>query len=127
MHNVSTPKFISSCMVLCTCSIISGHSQSDTLLLNNGDTITGDIQEINETTLAIKPAYAPLINIDKKAIKSFSTNQSRNWTIKKSAHDANTENNAVAELSAIPQHVLVNGENITIEELRLSSLATKPK
>jgi hypothetical protein len=127
MRNAIAPKLISVFIMLWALSILCIQSQADTVLLTNGDSITGDIQEINDTTLAIKPAYAPLINIDKNSVKSFATNQSRNWKIKKSESEDAIESSTKAELSTTSQHVLVNGEIFTVDDIMLSSTVTKPK
>ena len=50
---------------------MGGNCLADTVWLTNGDRISGEIQELNETSLTIKTDYNPSINIKLDAINSL--------------------------------------------------------
>jgi len=120
MRKITATKLILPFTLFVVSTATTYNCLADTVWLINGDTITGEIQELNDTTLNIKPAYAPLIGIEKTAVKSFTTEQSRTWQIN------NNETNAKAESSTKPQSILLNGEVFTIGELKLNPTAAKP-
>jgi len=111
--------------------LMSGVVFADTVLLINGDTITGDIQELNTETLTIKPSYSAVIVIDKSAVKSFSTELNRVW--KRNAKYLLSKNStpenqiAKAEFSNTPKTIIVNGETLSIAELTFPTITVKPE
>ena len=64
--------FASLCM-LAALSVVSLNNYADTVLLANGDRISGEIQQLDNTSLNIKTDYSATIDIKLDAISSFST------------------------------------------------------
>ena len=114
-HQIATLSFISAC------SFMSITSAADTILLTNGDRISGEIQELNETSLTIKTDYNPSINIKLDAINSFSTDQYHHWKIHQ------TQREVKIEPSTKPHHVIINNEPVHISALILANTLTTAK
>ncbi|HSC68036.1 MAG TPA: DUF481 domain-containing protein [Cellvibrio sp.] len=101
-------------------SLIAHHSVADIVLLTNGDRISGDIQQLDEKSLTIKPDYAPTFAIERGAIRSFTTSTAKVWQIQTRAHSAK-----ISE-STTPGQVLLDGVSVAINDLRLSIKKTEP-
>jgi len=59
--------------MLAALSVVSLNNYADTVLLANGDRISGEIQQLDNTSLNIKTDYSATIDIKLDAISSFST------------------------------------------------------
>lgn|GEM_PF-1089045 len=114
-HLITVLSFIS------VCSCMSMTSAADTVLLTNGDRISGEVQELNETSLTIKTDYNPSINIKHDAINSFSTDQYHHWRIHQTQHEVKVEH------STKPHHVIINNEQVHISALILANTLTTAK
>ncbi|AAN53200.2 DUF481 domain-containing protein [Shewanella oneidensis MR-1] len=90
---------------------LSGQSLADSVLLRNGDKITGEIKSFDEEHLVIKPSYSPKISIERSAIKSFETNHNQHWSINR------TLQNVSIRSSDLDGFVLVNNRQTPISEL----------
>lgn len=89
-------------------------ARADTLLLTNGDRISGELIELNSTTAKIKTSYAGTVSLDIEAIQSFLTDKAQHWQINlKSRHLLIHENDQRG-------HVTVDGHKIAISNLRLA-------
>ncbi|GIU33589.1 DUF481 domain-containing protein [Shewanella hafniensis] len=93
---------------------LSGQSLADTVLLRNGDRITGEIKNFDEEHLIIKPNYSPKITIERSAIKSFETTQNHYWSINRTLHDVSIQ------YSDLDGFVLVNNRQTPISDLVFS-------
>ncbi|HOY22200.1 MAG TPA: DUF481 domain-containing protein [Cellvibrio sp.] len=114
--------FKSSCSVaLLGVSFLSASSFADTLLLTNGDRISGEIQALNDTSLTIKTDYNPSISITLNAISSFSTEKYLDWKIRQ------TQNHVKIEQSNQSHNVLINNELVPINTLSLANTLAEPK
>ncbi|MGL6123606.1 MAG: DUF481 domain-containing protein [Shewanella sp.] len=91
---------------------------ADTVLLKNGDKITGEIKSFNKTHLSIKPSYSPKIAIKRSAIHSLETTQQQHWSINR------TLQNVRIQSSEQEGFVLVNHQQTPILELMSSDLTT---
>ncbi len=88
-------------------------ARADTLLLANGDRISGELLELSPNTVKIKTSYAGTLSLDINAIQSFHTDKPQHWQINlKPGHLLIQEN-------AHPGHVTVEGHKIAIRDLRL--------
>ncbi|MCT8863990.1 DUF481 domain-containing protein [Shewanella xiamenensis] len=90
---------------------LSGQSLADTVLLRNGDKITGEIKSFDEAHLVIKPSYSPKISIERSAIKSFETTKNQHWSINRTLQDVSIKS------SELDGFVQVNNKQIPISEL----------
>jgi len=118
MHSIYSLKLCRSrltCLIIVGLGFMSIASVADTILLTNGDRISGDIQELNETTLIIKTDYNPSISIKLDAINSFSTEQYHHWKIHQTQHDVKIEQ------ANKPHHVLIKNELVPINALMLTN------
>lgn len=89
-------------------------AQADTLMLVNGDRISGEIIELNTTNIKIKTTYAGTLSLDINAIQSFHTDKVQHWQINlKSRH-------LLIHESDQRGYVNIDGHNIAIRELGLS-------
>ncbi|MFB2658363.1 DUF481 domain-containing protein [Shewanella xiamenensis] len=93
---------------------LSGQSLADTVLLRNGDKITGEIKSFDEAHLVIKPSYSPKISIERSAIKSFETTQNQHWSINRTLQDVSIKS------SELDGFVQVNNQQTPISELVFS-------
>lgn len=87
---------------------------ADTLLLANGDRISGEIIELNATTLKIKTPYAGVVSLQTQAVQSFNTDAAQPWQINLKPH------HTMIRQSKKRGHVIVNGKTIAIHDLALS-------
>lgn len=102
-------------------SLTTARSFADTILLTNGDRITGDIEQLDETNLRVKTAYAASINIQRSAIQSFSTDEPKTWL-----HQSQSRSISIA-LSDAPGYVQINSLTVPIAELSLTQEEAAPK
>ncbi len=89
-------------------------AQAETLLLNNGDRISGEIIELNATTVKIKTIYAGTVVLDTYAIRSFHTNQRQQWQINLKPQQT------LIEESKKNGHVNIDGKTVPIQDLALT-------
>lgn len=87
--------------------------QADSLLLTNGDRISGDILELNDTTVKIKTTYAGPLSLDTHLVQSFRTDQTQRWQINLKPQKI------IIHSSDKPGHVEINGKTIAIQNLTL--------
>lgn len=103
--------------ILCMAMLLTGvswQSLADTVLLKNGDQITGEIKSFDEEHLVIKPSYSPKISIERSAIKSFETISNQHWSINR------TLQNVSIQSSELDGFVLVNNQQTPISDLVFS-------
>jgi len=114
MGNFHCTKLFPTIVLSLAVACISGNSYGDTVWLNNGDRISGEIIELSNNTLKIKTLYAATLSLDVSAIHSFHTNTKQQWQInlKKRA--------AVIQQSERPGYVNVAGKNVAIHDLALT-------
>lgn len=107
--------------MLCTTMLLTGLSWqvfADTILLKNGDKITGEIKSLDEKHLFIKPSYSPKIAIERNAIHSFETAKKQHWSINRTLQKVSIQSTEQAGF------VLVNNQKISLSELISSNLLT---
>ena len=107
--------------IITALNFMSVNNYADTILLTNGDRISGEIQQLDETALKIKTDYSATIDIKLDAISSFSTDQDRHWKINR------TQQETKIETSASPHYVMINNEQIAISTLVLANIVAAPK
>lgn len=89
-------------------------AKSDTVLLRNGDRISGEILSFDNQTFRIQTDYAGNISVDSDAVHSFSTDHTQYWQheLKKRAVQIH-----VADKSG---YVLIDNQPVAFGELTLS-------
>lgn len=101
--------------------LICSNCFADTVWLNNGDRISGNIVELSNTSLKINTHYAATLSLAIDAIESFTTDTKRHWQINLASHSAE------AHQSDQRGHVNIDGENIPILDLKLIPAQSKWK
>lgn len=89
-------------------------AQADTLLLANGDRISGELIALDATTIKIKTAYAGTVTLDTNAVQSFHTDQLQHWQINLKPRQT------LIHESDKHGHVNINGKTVAIRDLTLS-------
>jgi hypothetical protein len=107
--------------IIAALTLISAHSLADTVWLTNGDRISGDIEQLDETTLRVRTDYATTIYIQRTAIQSFVTDTSKTWR-----HNAQPSMTRIMQ-SDIPGHVMIDKRLVPITELSLMHGEVAPK
>jgi hypothetical protein len=100
---------------------VSADSYADTVLLTNGDRISGEIQQLEGAALKIKTDYSAIIDIKLDAVSSFSTDENRSWKIDQAQRETKIE------ISTSPHYVIVNNEQVAIDTLTLTNITVAPK
>ncbi|MFG0456779.1 DUF481 domain-containing protein [Shewanella mangrovisoli] len=108
-------RYSSLALTLWLCGV-SHHAIADTVFLNNGDKITGEIKALDEQNLVIKPSYAPKITIERSAVRSFETREPQPWSINRSIKEV------TVQASELDSFVLIDDQQTPISELIYSEL-----
>ena len=108
------------CFAIAILSLTAHHSSADIVWLANGDRVSGEIQQLDENALTIKPDYAAAVIIQRAAIRSFATDTVKDWQIQTQPRGAK-----IAEATTAGQ-VMIDGAVISINELRLSIKKVEP-
>lgn len=101
--------------------LIGSNCYADTIWLNNGDLISGEIEQLDETTLRVRTDYAPAINIQRSAVRSFATDTPKAWL-----HQLQTRATSITR-SDVPGYVLIDKLPVQIAELSLTQDEAAPK
>lgn len=101
-------------------SLLPAHSRADTVWLTNGDRISGEIEQLDATTLKLKTGYAAEVNIQRSAIQSFTTDTPKNW-LQQTQPRATT-----IKQSDAPGFVLIGNLPVPITELSLQPMEAAP-
>lgn len=99
---------------------LSAHSVADSVWLANGDRVSGEIQQLDETSITVKPDYAPAVIIQRAAIRSFATDSVKTWQIQTRPRDVK-----ISESTA-SGYVMIDGVALAINELHLSVRKAEP-
>jgi len=99
---------------------VSVNNYADTVQLTNGDRISGEIQQLDASSLKIKTTYSETIDINLDTVSSFATDEYHSWKIDQSQHEAKIE------ASQSPHYVLINNEQVAINTLALANIIAPP-
>lgn len=108
-------------LIIAALTLTSAKSVADTLWLTNGDRISGEIEQLDETTLRIKTAYAPAINIQRSAIQSFATDTPKTWQ-----HQSQLSLTSITQ-SDTSGYVMIDSLQVPITGLSLKRMEDAPK
>ncbi|WP_297896103.1 hypothetical protein [Shewanella sp.] len=87
---------------------LSWQAFADSVLLKNGDRITGVIKSFDDENLVIKPSYAPKISIDRSAILSFETSENRHWSVNRTLQNIHIQSSGLEGFVMINKRPSVN-------------------
>src|SRR5688572_29790165 len=121
MVNSLKPKSLTTICLYITSGLMGGDCLADTIWLTNGDRISGEIEQLDATTLKVKTEYAPAINIQRTAIKSFATDALKTWQ-----HQSEPRATSITQ-SDTPGYVTIDNQQIPISELSLTHVEAVPK
>lgn len=98
---------------------LSWQAFADSVLLKNGDRITGVIKSFDDENLVIKTSYAPKISINRNAILSFETSENRHWSVNRTLQNINIQS------SGLEGFVMINNQQTPISELMFSDIQSE--
>lgn len=119
MHSSKIISLRSCLIFLCGFIGLGSPAQADTVLLANGDRITGSIIELNATAIKIKTTYAGTLSLDTQALRSFATDSAQHWELNLKPRQI------LIHSSDKKGHVEIDGRTYAIDELSLSP--SKPR
>lgn len=99
---------------------LSWSAVADSVLLTNGDRITGEITALDDKQLHIKPYYSPSITIARNAILSFETTNAQYWSVNR------TIQNVSIRPSDKDGFVVIDNQQTPISELIYSNQINPP-
>lgn len=114
MHKSRITLFLHNWILVCASIGLSLTAQADTVLLTNGDRISGDIIELTASAIKIKTTYAGTLSLDTLAVKSFDTDNPQHWQINLKPHQTRIHS------SDKNGHVSIGDKIYAIDELSLS-------
>ncbi|MGL4901103.1 MAG: DUF481 domain-containing protein [Shewanella sp.] len=97
-------------------SILSQYGYADTVFLINGDRITGEIIELDDKQLTLKPSYTGKITLARSAISSLETDERRHWSVNRSLE------HVTISAASEPRFVMINGQLTPLNEIRYSAI-----
>lgn len=121
MVNSLKPNSLTAICLYITSGLMGGNCLADTVWLTNGDRISGEIELFDATTLRLKTEYAPAINIQRTAIKSFATDTLKTWQ-----HQSQPRATSITQ-SDTPGYVTIDNQQVPIGELSLTHVEAVPK